>query len=407
MNLEYAVNAYENGLKYYFSKKSLKDMYPQYFDSVIKQIQVVKQKMGQNVNVDEYKSYENARQEVYDDDVCRNCGDSHIIKGYTIPLCEKCRKAYVRFKVPMSIKVFTAIIFAVFILAMLKFPASLGVGIDYERGMRADKELKCQTALKYLTKAQSEYPDSMIINGRIFIDLAKCTKYSEAVKLFDEKIAGKEISDEALYQDIDEMYQRVFMPNDNYDELMQITNNKSQSSTESVIKQLEDYNQKYPKSVEGLAYLGNILFDQGKFNEARDLELKALSLQPDRDDIRLSLAGTYRQTGELDESMNECKYVLENVNSENTVAIGSISRLYLKKHQFKEALDYAKKALEIDGEDEYNIETIAMAYHFANMIKERDAAVEKIKNLKYDETTKQSDLEFLQEVFNGTSKLYN
>lgn len=403
-NLKKAMKAYRSISDYFLSNKNFNEMYPNYYRMLVEHMNDIRRKLGTDDIHGDHEKYEIIQ---YDnEEVCKNCGNANVVKGHTIPLCQSCRDAYTRLRIPAWIKLFAGAVLVVFILALFKFPGSLNAGINFERGMRADKELKCETALKYLTKALKAYPDSFLLNSRVFIDYAKCGNYTMASNIYKAEIAGKQTDNDDLYKEIEQMYKKVFMPDDNYKELQQILAASSKGSLSKFIEKINDYNVKYPNNVEGLVILSNIYFNQNKFKESRDLDIKALTLQPERDDIRLELAAAYRQTGELDESLKECEYILSNVNSENSVAIGSISRLFIKKHQFAKALEYANRAYELDNGSQYNLETIAMAYHFNKMIEKRDEAYQKIKGMNYDENTKKDDLKFLNDVFSGKSKLY-
>lgn len=163
--------------------------------------------------------------------------------------------------------------------------------------------------MKYLTKALKVYPDSLLLNSRVFIDYAKCGDYTLASTLYDAQIAGKRTDNDQLYEEIKQMYKKVFMPDDIYKELQQIMTASSKDSLSRLIGKIGAYNVKYSDNVEGLAILSNIYFSQGRFKESRDLDLKALALQPERDDIIIDLAACYRQTGELDEALKECENI--------------------------------------------------------------------------------------------------
>lgn len=72
--------------------------------------------------------------------VCMNCGNPEIIKDALNPLCEECRAKFIKFPIPLWVKVFGGAIAALVIFSLFTLPANLSTGITFEKGIKAEKK---------------------------------------------------------------------------------------------------------------------------------------------------------------------------------------------------------------------------------------------------------------------------
>jgi|GEM_PF-855819 len=337
-----------------------------------------------------------------DPTVCRNCGRTPVVEGYTIPLCKECRRHYTNHPVPVWIKVFATIVLAVMTYSLISFPKSLEGGIAYERGIRAEKQNKYITAANEYMKVVDIFPNSFIGWGKLFIARVKNNQFNEAEEAFS-RIEGKKSSNDDEGRVIDEANIAVDTLDYYYnvsEELNNIIARQADTPPEEFTKELTDYTAKNPNDYWGQYLLGNMLFDAERYEEAKIAYLNAVNLCPQVDEFHLGVAAAYRQTGEFDKAMAECKLVLAE-NVELVDAHTSMAKIYLKQHKYDEALKSAQKAFALDNSNSNAAGTLAVAYHYSNMTDDMNDTLDLLKGLD------QNYYDFVKEITDGKSTLYD
>jgi len=329
--------------------------------------------------------------------VCSQCGSYQVEEGYTVPLCKQCRERYIKYPIPWWIKIISLIIGGIVIFSLFNFSKSFKVAVAYERGIKAEKDRKYVTALKQYEKVVETFPDSTKALTKLFIAYAKNDYLEEASKVY-RKIEGRKIYDEELLKQVNATTLELNRINNYSPELKGILEtNKNNNDT---LLKLQEYSKKKPSDSMAYLYMGYTLFDMGKYNEAKEGFLRAAELTPNSFNINLSLAGAYRQLGEYDKAIAECNKVLKD-NVESIQAYCTLSKIELKRHNYKEALQLATKAYELNTNDIHAISNITIVYHFNKMNKECDAMFEVLKNRGY------YDLDFIKGVIDGKINIYD
>ena len=108
---------------------------------------------------------------------------------------------------------------------------------------------------------------------------------------------------------------------------------------------------------------------------------------------------TKRELNQLDQSIQYCDQLIF-LNKESVYGISSKARTFLKMQKDKEALQLALQAKEISKEDPYNRATLALVYHFSNMMKERDELISKAVH----DSTASTYFEFVNDVISNKLK---
>ncbi len=88
----------------------------------------------------------------------------------------------------------------------------------------------------------------------------------------------------------------------------------SRGSSQGLITRIDGMRErlkKDPRDLEALIFLGNANFDIQRFDQARDLYLKALEVDPINVYVRTDLASCYRNLGDFDRAIRELLKVLE------------------------------------------------------------------------------------------------
>ncbi len=331
--------------------------------------------------------------------ICKNCASFTIETGYELALCKECRTILSRRPFPIWIKIFFLIVIIILAIALLKFPLTIASAIDYERGSKAEEERKYISALREYKKVADRYPDSIPVLAKMFIAYFKNGKVIEASNTL-KTIEGRDLSDTKLLKQVNDT---IAMMNSFYDynkQLLEILEQQKTDKVDLTLSKLKLYTEKNPKDSLGYVHLGNALFDMGKYLEAKDMYLNALAINPNLYFVRLNIASVYRQIGEIDKAITECNKVLEQ-NAESVAAYCSLSRIELKRHKYKSALELAQKAYNLDEKNLSAVDTLALAYHYTNMTKERDQLLKTLKKAGY------SDLERTMAIIEGKLNLYD
>ncbi|MEN6314992.1 MAG: tetratricopeptide repeat protein [Clostridiaceae bacterium] len=336
-----------------------------------------------------------------DGHVCKNCGSPSVLEGYTIPLCSECRQKFMKYPVPKSIKVFSTIMLAIMVFSLLSFSKSLNAGIAYERGLRAEKEAKFNTAVREYKKVTEIFPESFIACGKLFVAYVKNYQLDEAIETF-ELIEGKESSNSDEVKVIDQANEALGILDAYYNlnqELVDIYNLYTDAPLQTKCEKLKGYVAKYPDDFMGFYTLGDTLFDLEAYEDAKSAYLQSISLRPDLYMLRLGVAAVYRQTGEFEKAIAECNTVLE-YNKESAEAYASLSKIDLKRHLYESALQLANKAYEYDGDSINSVYTLTLAYHFNNKTEDRDSCLALLQALD------PSYYDYAKSIIDGKSKLY-
>ncbi len=332
---------------------------------------------------------------------CRSCGSDMIEEGYSLALCSECRDNLSKRPIPLQIKI-TAIAFVlVIIVSLLKFPESIRIGIEYERGVRAEKSLKYVTAMRHFENAAKDFPDSDKIMVRLLSAYYENEKINEAYSTFD-KLAGPSPETKKMDKDLvtqvnvlmDKM-DRYYSPSKElYDKLKTMKN----PTSEEIVNTIKPFVDKNTKEVYGAYALADSYFEMNKFDEANAVLTKILASYPDFYSGQLLKAATLRELGQYDKSVECANEVLKH-NSEDIGAFVTLSKIELKRKNNEKGLEYARQAYNLDNSDPYIISNLSLAYHYNNMIKERDDNFKTFQNLNSKD---KYTIDFLNSIYSGS-----
>lgn len=332
---------------------------------------------------------------------CKNCGSYNVEDGYKLELCSECRNALARRPIPVKIKIFFGLIFILLIFSLYKFPSTFKTGIEYEKGLKAERQLKYVAAMKHYENVLTVYPNSEKTLVKLYNAYYQNERITEADKILDKligdgsskKTVSKSVADEVngITHNIDTYYSFS-------EELYTKMKTVKSSNTEDMIKVLKPYLDNHPNEAYGSYYLANSYFDLKKYNEGINVLDKLLVRYPDYTIARLLEASTFRELCGYDRAIECCERVLSH-NSEDINAYIGLSKIELKRKHNEKGLEYAKKAYSIDSKDPYVIANLSLAYHYNNKIKESKEMLNRFKSLepKDDYTIK-----FLTSIFDGT-----
>lgn len=312
---------------------------------------------------------------------CASCGSSLIEPGHATPLCYDCRAKFIKYPIPSVIRIFSLALLIVVGISLFRLPENISMGIHQSRGEKALKSKKFLTAEREFEQVVKKAPNYIEAKADLIIAAYHNQDYSLLFENFSQ-LEGKLIEDESLYQELTSISNRVsvYFPGDS---LLAFQKDKTDSAGNIPIDDLLNYYSANPEDYYALLLLASAYYDKNDYEKSDSILLKVLDKYPDHINALRLMTSSKREQNQYDESFAYCEKMLA-LNSEDTYAMSSKSRTLLKSGKDKEALKLAKEAEEINKNEPYNKATLVLAYHYNNMIKERDEILNKTKN---DSTT--------------------
>lgn len=334
---------------------------------------------------------------------CRNCGSIDVEEGYSMNLCKDCRDTFAKRPFPVKIKLFLALLAVIIIYSLFNFPSTIKVGVEYERGIKAEKQLKYVTAAKCYENVLAVYPDCEKVLIKLYNVHFQNEDVSKADKVF-EKISGKNGQkkkyDKETVSELNKVTKKLDLyydlPSTLYDKLKGMKN----ASNEQMVSAIKPYVNKNMNEPYAALYLANLYCDMDKFNESLSILNSLTTKYPDYYSAYILKSVVSREIGKYDDAVACCRQVLKH-NVEDIDAYVELSKIELKRKNNAKGLEYAQTAYKLDSENVDCISNLSLAYHYNNKIKERDDMLNLYKKKQAKDTY---TINFLTKVFNGDLK---
>lgn len=309
---------------------------------------------------------------------CASCNSTSVVEGFSTPLCQPCRDALIKYPIPLGIKLFAGGILAIMLVSLVAFPKRFTLGLHIEKGRKAMEEHKYLTAKREFTPVAAAYPDNTEWQANLMLSAFYNGDLSTFASI-GEKIANQPIEDSRLLKNLTfaANHFNEYYPSDSLQ--ASLTGYMDTRAPDAVYT---NYLQKDPENIYALIMYASSLYDQDRMTESDSIVKLVLAknelYQPG---LRLAVS-IQRELGNFQEAHRYCDQILR-INREIAFAIASKARVFLKQHKDKEALQTALEAVAVDKDDAYSSATLALAYHFNQQTKQRDAV---IKELQQDST---------------------
>lgn len=340
-----------------------------------------------------------ASQNEYATKGCANCSHPIVVHGFPTPLCEDCREKFVKFPIPVLIKVFAGIIGGVVILALFTLPKNLSAGIHLQRGKNAEKKRVYVTAENEFRKALQEQPKMVEVKAHLMIT----SFYNQDFQTFSNMYSDLEtvsIEDEDLYMKLSKVLGKAvtYFPSDSFRSLLDIYHN-----TDSIpATAYTAYLAKYPEEQFAALRYASVLFDNHKYGDADSM----LNIILQRDNQYISAlylkTAIKRESGEFDSAHYYSDQIIA-LNRESNYGMSAKARTYLRQKKDTEGLQWALKAIAISPDDPYSMATLTLAYHFNNKPGDRDKLLNDAKN----DSLKSVYMKYAIDVIDGKEKFRN
>ena len=328
---------------------------------------------------------------------CVNCGSSWIEQGHPTPLCSDCRQSLIKFPIPSVIKVFSLGILVIVLIAMVRLPANISLGIHQARGEKAFRNKQFLTAQREFKNVLKETPQFLEAKINSVLSSFYVQDYASLITDLNE-LEGRQIEDQNLYAELSKITTQLsnYFPSDSFLALQKIY---ADSSGNIPISEMQKFISANPEDQFASIALASSFFDKKEYLFADTLLLNVLIKTPTHLTALALMTTLKRETNQFDESISYCDKLLS-LNKESIYGMSSKARTYLKMGKDKEALKLASDAKEISNDDPYNLATLALVYHFNNMTKQRDEIIAKAMK----DSLTQSYFEFASDVINNKVK---
>jgi hypothetical protein len=306
---------------------------------------------------------------------CINCGSPDIVDGHRNKLCAPCRQKFIKFPIPLWVKLFGAGIAVIMVISLIWLPRNIKAAVYLSRAEKAEAGLNYVTEQKELEKAKALVPGSLDIQSH----LAIAAFYNEdlpAIIEADKIISTRNFEDTALLRKVENVMNglRDYFPSDTFTNVLGRYKNKAIPDTA-----YQHYLKKFPMDIYATYSLAASYLNQEKYAPVDTLLSKALSIDPGfivAMDLKTMVK---RELNQPDSSIYYSDKLLA-INHQALYAMSSKARTLLKTRKNKEGLQLALDCYKIDKNMAYNTATLAIGYHFNNDFKNRDAIIRSAKD---------------------------
>jgi tetratricopeptide (TPR) repeat protein len=330
---------------------------------------------------------------------CVNCGSDYVVEKYPTRLCSDCRQLFIKYPIPLAVKIFAIGVGLVLLFALFSFPQNLSTGIHFEKARQYEQKKQFVSAQREYTSVVQQAPDNLEANAHLMIAAFYNLDYLAFINAADH-LSGKNFDDKALYDQLDEMVNRVQAQtaDSNMSDIMAKYNNEIEVPDSDYV----NYLKVHPFHVYALYTYATRLYQRKDFAGCDSLLQRLLGV--DTEDLLAlrMLAAVAREKGQWEESIKYCEKIIQ-LNSEAAYAYAAMARTYLKWNKLAKGLELAKKSAALDKKDPYNLVTLALAWHFNKQPVKRDEVMKEMK-LHTDSATL-GHIQYAMDVINNKESL--
>jgi len=332
---------------------------------------------------------------------CSNCGQPAMDGDHPTSLCGDCRERFTRLHIPAWIWVFAGCIAVILLFSLFTLPGSISLGMHLERGKRALKEKKFNTAEKELSKVLEKAPNNVEAEGNLLI----AAFYNQDFELFvtqvkklDDKAVSRE--DNSLYGEIEKVMLKAegYVSNDTFELFKKAYPDEAHIPDTAWSRYLKTHTD----DRNAVFAYASLLYDRKDYHGCDSL--LDLALQIDYEYIPALMLGvnSKRDQGDLNGAMAYVDRMLA-INHESVWALSAKARTLLRQKKVKPGLDLALKLYDMDKQSVYAMSTLILAYHLNGRTGERDALIKKAQSAASDSVGK-DNLQYALDVINNKEK---
>jgi tetratricopeptide (TPR) repeat protein len=330
---------------------------------------------------------------------CINCGSDHVVEKYPTRLCSDCRTLFIKYPIPLPVRLFAIGVGIVLVFALFSLPKNLSLGIHLEKGRKYEKNRQYISAQREYTEVVKEVPANLEGNAHVMIAAFYNLDYTTFIKAAS-RLEGKNFEDKALYDQLDDMVKRVKADAGDDATLEVLMKYDSESAVpDSVYTNLLKENR---FNEYALFKYASRLFQRKDYDGCDSLLQRLLGVDTEHLMALRLLATEQREKGQWEESIKYFEKIIH-LNSEAGYAYAGMARTYLKWNKPAKGLELAEKSLAVDKDDPYNKATLALAWHFNKQPLKRDAVLKEMK--QHTDTAFAVQLQYATDVINNKETL--
>jgi tetratricopeptide (TPR) repeat protein len=332
---------------------------------------------------------------------CANCGQPALDGDHPTPLCGDCRERLTRLHIPVWIWIFAGCIAVLLLFSLFTLPRSISLGMHLEKGKRALKEKKFNTAENEFSKVLEKVPSNIEARGNLLI----ASFYNQDLEVFlaqVKKLDDKAVSDEdnTLYGEIEKVMLKAegYFSNDTFE----VFKKAYPDETHIPDTAWDRYLKTHTDDRNAVFAYASLLYDRKNYHGCDSL--LDLALQIDYEYIPALMLGvnSKRDQGDLNGAMTYVDRILA-INPESVWGLSAKARTLLRQKKIKPGLDLALRLYDMNKQSVYAMSTLILAYHFNGRTGERDALIKKAQSAASDSIGK-DNLQYALDVINNKEK---
>jgi tetratricopeptide (TPR) repeat protein len=331
--------------------------------------------------------------------VCANCNVPVDHSGSGTPLCISCRDHFVKYPIPLWIKLFGLGILLILFISFIGLPQSLSTGIHFKRGKKAAEDHNYITAQKEFQAVASQYPGYLEAQAQLFV-AAYHNRDLPTLFATSNKLEGKRIDDESLFNLVNRLMLDIKddFPSDSFTTLIQRYGSYD-SIPESTFRSFLQNNEFDYFALVAFASRASGWKDYRLADSALNIALDHNGHNQNALAMKITVK---RQLKEVDSAYYFVDRILS-VNKESVYALSAKSRILLSEKKDDEALRLAKQALSLKEDDGYALASVALALHFKGDLSGRDDLVKRAAK----DSTMTFYFTYVNDVISGKENLRN
>lgn len=332
---------------------------------------------------------------------CANCGCTLNFTSGKTPLCEDCRNLYIKYPIPVWIKGFGIGILAILIFSLFSLSKNLQTGIHYNRGLTASKNKNYLTAEKEFREVVKKEPDYKEAKSYLLIAAFYNDDIQTVTNTFQQLKDEQFDQGDDLFNQVDYVLSKTVtcIPSDSFMTVLQKHNTEIDSISDAEYK---SYLSKNNSDIFAAASYASLLQDEKRYRESDSLLSVILAVDPEYNRALSLKIPAKREQNQIDSAYYYIDQLLK-INHEDVYALSSKVRVLLKEKKDEEALQLAKECLRMDDKNVYALGSIALAYHFKNDLKSRDAVIASLSK----DSTSAGMLSYIKDVITGKETFRN
>lgn len=294
-------------------------------------------------------------------------------------LCASCREHLIRYPYPKWLFAVVGAVLIICLVAFIRVPSLVRDYKMYRTAESAYKSREYNTAANEYLSISTSYSSSMRIHEKLFLTLVKAQRFGEASDVFDKHLANKKANGDTYNEIKDDVtlldgYFTTYVKIQ--DAIKDDTNLKEPSKLYQKVETFTE-DKTCDQSIV-LYYLAQLNLSMKQYDQAVQQYKKAYAAQPMYTFIASEIGIAQRHMKQYDEAIKTYNEAFIK-DSDDPAALRGIGVVYLLKGDYEKALEYTKKAYDLNPNGMYIAESYATAL-YAN--KKIDEAKELYNTLK-------------------------